>query len=145
MNWIRIIELPLREFALAHYREALRLSGVKSRAEVAKCLREDFPDGGLSDYLKKLNAHSLGEIGLFFFYIGSLRAGKIKSLRQIHETYNLNFADVAYYGKLTTRDRYYYILKKSFNPIVEQMQTKSVSDEWRVYLDLCMGREQMAA
>lgn len=144
MNWLKLIELPLQEFALAHYCEALRLKGIRSRSQIANCLRQDFPNGGLSEYLRKLGPHSINEIGLFFFYLGAERVG-YKSKAKIHEAYSIRFNDFVTFGKIGTRKRYYYILNTSFLPIIRQMETTKESDEWRNYLDMCVGREQMAA
>lgn len=148
MNFLNLVELPIREYALQHYKEALRLSGITSRAEVAAMLRQDFPDGGLAEYLRVLSpSHTYSEIGLFFFYLAASRAGgdTYRSLGQIYTVYSQNFSNSAFENNLSPKHRFYYIIRNSFGPIKAKMTTDAQSDEWRVYLDICMGKENMAA
>ena len=149
MNWLNLIELPLQEFALAHYREALRLSGIKGRSEVGKLLREDFPNGGLSDQLKYLGNLPLNEIGLFFFYLGCRRVHEVKSDQycfssQIHKAYAERFHINAPANGMISRRRYYRLIEKTFGPLIRDMQTDKESTEWRTYLDMCVGKEMVA-
>lgn len=135
---------------MAHYREALRLSGVKGRGEVATLIKKDFPNGGLSDCLKELSGLPLNEIGLFFFYLGCLRVAdedtsQFRYLSQIHTRYSERFHINAPLTGIISRRRYYRLIETKFAPLSERMKTTKESSEWRVYLDMCMGKEQMAA
>lgn len=151
MNWLKLIELPLQEFALAHYREALRLFDVRDRTEVGKLIRQDFPNGGLSHCLRELSGLPLSEIGLYFFYIGSLRMHTVNNKDhrcklKIYTSYSRRFNTSAAEFGLVSERKFYRLLANHFDPLAERMKADNKqSTEWRVYLDMCMGKEQMAA